>query len=207
MKQPEILTLNPVLKGAIPFMAIDPASGEEMVKRGDDTALAAAYIKWLEKTVEMYVVDVRGGRWKPDRVVDNLFNMTEMWRPRKIFIEANQAKGWLLDPIHKRAREQGIHIPYETFPSTAGKASKDRIFSLHTPYVYRNIFHADAVKNSKLEEQLLRFQPGGKEHDDYPDVLAMLWVNATKKRHRARGANRGWKVGNIHTPRYQSTGH
>lgn len=195
-----------MLDGAVSFMAIDVASGEEQVKRGDDTALGAAYIKWLENLVQMFVVDVRGGRWKPDKVVDNFFNMMEMWRPRKIFIEANQAKGWILDPIHKRAKELGLHVPYETFTSTSGKASKDRVFALHTPYTYHQIFHAEEVKNSKLEEQLLRFQPGGKEHDDYPDMLSMIWVNATKRRYREK-KQRGWKVGNIHTPRYPTTGY
>ena len=183
------MKLNPILDGAIPFMALDPAGGKEHVKRGDDSALAVAFIKWFEREPRMFVVDVRGGRWKPDRVVDTAFIMIEKWRPRKIFVETNAFKEWLISPLKKGALERGIYLPVEDITQSKGK---DRVFALTTPYSYRQVYHADELKNSKYEEQLLRFLPDGKEHDDYPDVLSTLWIHATKK--RVRNSGEGIKI-------------
>ncbi len=176
-----------MLDGAVPFMAGDFASGQETVKRGDDTAMGVAFLKWLENSVQMFVVDVRGGRWKPDRVVDCFFSMVEMWRPRKIFLETNAYKEWLMTPLRKGALEKGLHLPIEEVTQSRSTGGKDRIFALVTPYTYRQVWHAEELKNSKAEEQILRFQPGGKEHDDYPDMLSMIWIHGTKKRHSVAG--------------------
>lgn len=76
---------------------------------------------------------------------------------------------------------------------------------LHTPYTYKQVWHADTIKNGRTEEQLLRFRPHPKDHDDYRDALSMLWQEAMKYQHGKRKG--GWKVGRVGGPiTYARTG-
>ena len=193
--------LNPVLKNATPFMSVDPASGKQLVERGDDHAMHVAFFEWLENVVRMYVVEEAGGRWKTDEFVNRFHSLVEKWRPRKIFIETHNYKDWLMHPLKRRAQEFGVHYPIEEVGrgGKGGEAKSDRVLSLQTPYVYHQVWHADNIKNGRTEEQLLRFRPNPKDHDDFRDNLATLWQEATRRKYGKRRKG-GWKVGKVGGP-------
>jgi hypothetical protein len=156
----------------------------------------------------MYVVEEAGGRWKTDKFVDTFHNLVEKWRPRKIFIETHTYQEWLMSPLKRRAQEFGYHYPIEEVKrgGHGGQSKSDRVMSLQTPYVYHQVWHADTVQDGRTEEQLLRFRPNPKDHDDYRDALAILWQEATRKRYSRRTGG-GWKIGNIAGPTtYARTG-
>lgn len=194
--------LNPVLNDAIPFIAVDPSSGKDQAEKGDEHAILCGYVLWLENTVRLYLVEEVGGRWKTDKLIDAIGSLVDKWRPRKVFIETHNYKDWMMSPLKRQAQELGVHYPIEEV-SRGGRGSEsksDRVLSLQTPYTYHQVWHAEELKNGRTEEQLLRFRPNPKDHDDYRDAAAMLWQEATKKRYGGRrsGARKtGWKVGNI----------
>jgi hypothetical protein len=193
------------LQEGLNYMAIDVAGGKEMLERGDETVLGCGNARWVGPNPQLRILDAVGGKWKTDRVIDNFFTLVDKWRPVKIFVETNIAKEWLMDPLRKRAKMLGIHLPLEEIHWGKGDAKKDRIKALVQPYAYGQIEHALHLKNTKLEIQTRRWRPGGKVHDDWPDFTAMLWLNACKKVRRKR--KEGWKVGSVNRgrARYQST--
>jgi hypothetical protein len=203
--------MNPVLDDALCFMAIDPASGQDQSEKGDEHAIVVGYIKWLKNICRMYLVEEAGGRWKTDKLVDAIATLIDKWRPRKIFIETHTYQDWMMSPLKRREQEFGVHYPIEEV-KRGGKGSQgksDRVMSLQTPYTYHQVWHAEELKNGRVEEQLLRFRPNPKDHDDFRDAEAMLWQEATKRRYgrsRKEGGG-GWKVGRVGGPvTYPRTG-
>ena len=186
-------------------MALDVAGGKEQLERGDESVMGVSSVRWVGPNPQMRVLDAVGGRWKTDKVINNFFTLVEKHRPVKIFVETNIGKEWLMDPLRKRAQMLGITLPLEEVHWGKGDAKKDRIQALVNPYIYGQIEHALHLKNSKLEIQERRWKPGGKVHDDWPDMLAMIWLNATK---RKRSKGKGWKVARVNRgrTRYKSTG-
>ena len=107
-----------------------------------------------------------------------------------------------MGPLKRRAEEFGYHYPIVEVKrggrsgSIRAEGKSDRVMSLQTPYTYKQVWHADTIKNGRTEEQLLRFRPNPKDHDDFRDALAMLWQEATRRRYGKR-TRAGWKVGNV----------
>jgi hypothetical protein len=201
--------LNPILDGAIPFMAVDPASGKDQAEQGDEHAMVVAFIKWLENVCRMYVVEEVGGRWKTDKLVDAFATLVEKWRPRKIFVETHTYQDWMMSPIKRRAQEFGVHYPIEEIKrgGRGSQSKSDRCMSLQTPYTYHQVWHAEELRNGRIEEQLLRFRPNPKDHDDFRDAEATLWQEATKKRYGRSRKDGSWKIGRVGGPvTYPRTG-
>lgn len=176
---------NEMLLGAIPFVAIDPASGKASTISKDDSTFAVAYIKWFENYFHVYVVEWTGGRWPDTRIMDTVFNYNELYKPRRIYVEVNIGHDFIVAPWRRRAMELGVHLPIEDFSSSLhGTGKKDvRIpNTLGDLYRSQRVFHSRKLKNTKAEDQLIRWVPGGAGHDDYPDVLAALVFHATQKR-------------------------
>lgn len=194
------------LQEGAPYMAFDPAGGKEQAERGDRSAMGVGFVRWKSKNAQLWMVEARGGRWSTQKCYDSFFSLVEKWRPRKIFIEKNKGEEWLLDPLRKRASAMGITLPLETVHWGKGDAKKDRIKALVDPYTYKQVYHAKYLKNTQLEIELLQWRPGGKTHDDFADMEAMLWLKATKSKGRGK---RGIKVGRFNRrehPRYARTG-
>ena len=201
--------LNPILDGCLCFMSVDPASGKELAERGDDHAITVAFIRWIKNTCQMYVVEEMGGQWKTDKLVDAIATLTEKWRPRKIFIETHTYQDWMMSPLKRRAEEFGVHYPIEEVKRGGrGSESKtDRILVLQTPYTYHLVWHAEHLQKGRTEEQLLRFRPNPKDHDDFRDSLATLYQEATRRKYGQGRREKGWKIGNISGPiTYPRTG-
>jgi len=174
--------LNPVLKGAIPYMAVDPTGGKDMMVKGDMCAMGVGYVERSRVEVKLYVVEARGGRWKSAQQISELFDLAIKWRPRQIFIEENVGRGWLQEAVRIRANSLSIHLPIVWVSSTlhgTGK-KKDRIEALHGPYKYKQIWHAAHLKGSEFERQVLGWTPEGKGLDDFVDMLALLWLGVNR---------------------------
>lgn len=175
--------LNPILAGAVPFMAVDPSSARN-VKNADDTTFAVAFIKWTGKTFDVFVVKWLGGRWKTDRVQNTFLSLYEAWKPRMIYPELNTGGAWFLDPIVQKASEKGIFLPIQpVIASLHGTGKKKQRITSMQPLAQENkLWFDNKLKNSKGIMQLLQYTGDGKGHDDYADVLAHLILEATKKK-------------------------
>jgi hypothetical protein len=202
---------NPLLIGAIPYVAVDPASCRLKTATKDDSTFVKAYIKWQENMFHVFVTDWLGGRWETSRVYDTIFMLNDNPPARKLYLEANVGEEFFLNPLRNMARDRGIYLPFEDFhQSLHGTGRKDQRIeqTLQPVYHQKRIWHNTSLKNTKAEDQLLRWVPGGVGHDDYPDVLATLVFWATKQRHAVAGAKRpGQRVMGLAAPaRYASSG-
>ena len=171
-------SLNPVLAGAIPYTAVDPAGGKESLK-GDMSVIVTGFVKrYAGGDVRLWVVEALGGRWKPLVLLDNLFNTATKWRPRQIIIEENVGKEYLKTVVATHSRSLSVHLPIVWVTSSLYGTGKKvtRIESLHAPYKYHQISHAIELKGSEFERQILYWTPEGKGLDDFPDCLALLWL-------------------------------
>jgi hypothetical protein len=107
--------------------------------------------------------------------------------------------------LKEHMRANLLWLPVREVTHAGTRESKaDRIAKLEPFYKNHAVFHCNHLKGGVLEEQLLRFKPGGGVHDDYPDALAMALevVRDAQTRRTADGPNmfRG-------EVRYPSTGY
>jgi hypothetical protein len=129
------------------------------------------------------------------------------YKPRKIYPETNVGKEYFVEPLRKEARDLGITLPIdEVTASLHGTGKKDeRIAAIQPDYAYKRVWHERKLKNSRGEEQLLKWQPNSGGHDDFPDVLAHCILEATKKRYSSRSAKRKLRTIGGRGVRYRST--
>ena len=172
----ELDLVNPaeeLFRGLAYYMAVDFASGEEEVRYGDDTAIHVIGVKGEDLERQMYVVESVGGKWKPDEVVDRMFVLAAKWRPVAVGVETNAMQKTMKWVIEDRMRAQGKYLPLRKLPRSGRNAKSDCIRRLQPYYRAHSVFHFKSLRGGKLEEQLIRFKPGSRIHDDYPDSLAM----------------------------------
>lgn len=199
--EPGELMKNENLMGAITYMAIDPNSGKKFVKgkKRDDITFCVGGVKWqgtgaADDIPVGFIYEWCGGLWKPEKVQDTFFEFVRIYKPQRIFVETNIAGEHFLDPLRKQAKQKGIDfLPIEEIHSTLqGTGKKDsRIEAMQTPYSYQRILHERKLQNCKGETQMLNWKPGGAGHDDWIDVVAMWYLNATKRKHAPRAKTKG----------------
>ncbi len=203
--QDEFDLTNPsddLFRGLIYYMAIDPASGEAEVRLGDDTSVSAIGVRGTDLQRQHFVVESDGGKWRPNETVDRIFLLARKWRPALIGIETNAMQKTLKWYLEERMRAEGIYLPIREIKRSGRGAKSDEILKLQPFYRSHSIFHFKSMKNGKLEEQLIRFKPGSRIHDDYPDSLAMCFeliregyqVRAQRSRQRKEDGRRRIRV-------------
>ena len=185
-------TLSDELIGAIPFMAVDPASARKTSSRttSDESTFAVVFVKWFDNGgFNIFVVDWEGGRWRSDRVQGRVFSLYEEWRPRWIYPEVNVGGAYFLDPIRVAAKEKGIHLPIDEITASLHGTGKkaQRIDAIVQYYVERRVYHDEKLRNGRGEMQLLTYNGDYSGHDDFADVLAHAILESTKKRQMAFG--------------------
>lgn len=197
--------LNPLLRGLVPYAAFDPTGGKEMLVKGDMAAMGVGFAGRFGSELKLYMVEARGGRWKSAQQVDELIDLCIKWRPRQVFIEENMGKGWLRENIAIHVRGLHMHLPivYVSASKYGTGTKSQRIEALQTPYKYHQIGHAADLKGSEFERQVLSWTPEGKGLDDFPDMLALMWLGINRLQFTA-GTVR--VVGKGRDPIYRSTG-
>lgn len=196
--------LNPVLKGAIPYMAVDPAGGKEMMVKGDMCAMGVGFVERSRVEVKLFVVEACGGHWKSQKQIDKLFEFAIKWRPRQIFIEENVGRGWLQEAVRIHMNSLRMHLPIIWVSASLHGTGKkrERIEALQAPYKYKQIWHAKHLKGSEFERHILHWTPEGKGLDDFVDMLALMWLGINRL---GVGAGRIREVGKTRKPLYAST--
>lgn len=186
-------------------MAFDPVGGAKMVSKGDMASMGVGFGGRFGNEVKLYLVEARTGRWKSARQVDELFELAIKWRPRQIFIEENVGKDWLRENIKIHARGLSMHLPIIwVTASKHGTGKKDeRIQALQSPFKYHQILFASHFKGTEEERQILSWTPEGKGLDDFPDMLALMWLGMN---HKGLMRGRIRAVGKSRDPIYSSTG-
>lgn len=175
-----------LFRGLDYYMAVDFASGDDEIKYGDDTTISVIGVEGTDLRKRIFVVESIGGKWKPSETADRMFLLWDRWRPRLVGIETNAMQKTMKWVIEDRMRAKGIYLPLRELKRSGRQAKPDEIRKLQPYYVAHAIYHFASLRNSKLEEQLIRFKPGSRIHDDYPDSLAMAFQLVTEGYQTAR---------------------
>ena len=203
---PEYDTEQAIFQGLTFYMGVDPASGTQGVRRGDDTAIVVIGVKGEGSSRSIYVVDATGGQWKPKQILEQIDIMNEKWRPRSIALETTGPGKFFVAMLKEWMRSEGKYLPIKEVTHAGTTETKaDRIARMEPMYRAHSVFHVQHLKNSKLEMQLMRFLPGGATHDDYPDAMAMA-TEIIKEGHMIRRQQRTGPTRMRPRPRYRSTG-
>jgi len=195
---------NPIFQGLTFYIGVDTASGDATVKHGDDTAIIVLGTKGEKSKRTYYVVDLAGGQWRHDRTMKTIVELNERWRPRAIAIESTGPGKVFYENFRQWLQAELTYLPLrEVKHSGTGETKAERIAALEPKYRAHSVFHVEHLRGSKLETQLLRFKPGGRAHDDYPDALALA-LEVVREGH-LRQARAG--IGARFKPRYTATGY
>jgi predicted phage terminase large subunit-like protein len=127
----------------------------------------------IDDNDNMYVLDMRRGRWDADEIVDQFFDVHRTWHPVEFGVEDGaiaMALGPLLDRRIQEERLYDLHI--KPLP-TKGRDKEARA----RPFQGRMkqgkvLWQASAPWVPVLENELLRFPSG--VHDDCVDALAHI---------------------------------
>lgn len=66
-----------------------------------------------------YVVDIRAGQWKTNRIVEEIVHLNQFWRPISIYVESNSFQETIIDWIRALSDASPRRIPVEgAFTST-----------------------------------------------------------------------------------------
>jgi predicted phage terminase large subunit-like protein len=146
---------------------IDPAISQQ--QRADSTTITTI---WLDrKSNNIYLLDLRRGKWLPDQIIQEVFEAVSLYNPWKVGIEINQYQKMLELEIKKEMRRRNTFFVLEGIRSNMNKEAKIKTV-LQNRYSNLSILHPKRGKNViELESELLKF-PNGK-HDDCIDGLSM----------------------------------
>jgi predicted phage terminase large subunit-like protein len=156
------------LKGRrmVRITAIDPAIS--LKERADYTAIVTVGVDQFEN---IYILEVKRGRYSEKRLADELFNTAARHKPALIVLETVAFQKVLQHFIESEMKKRNLSLPIEEVVPESGESKEKRIRSLQPYYMRGNIYHSQHVANiDYVEDELLRFPKG--KNDDTIDALA-----------------------------------
>jgi len=145
------------------FTAVDLAISKD--ERADYTVVITVGIN---KQNDLYILDIKRGRWNPYETMDQMFNVYEKWKPVRMGIETVAYQKAMIYFMKDEMRKRNIFIPLKELKADTDK--ERRIKSLIPRYNIGTVYHQNI--HTDLEEELLKFPKG--EHDDIIDALAYI---------------------------------
>lgn len=175
------------------FMCVDYAIGKK--QRNDYTVMG---IFALDSADNLWVLDIRRGRWGTHEISQNAVSLVKLWKPEVYAGERGQIHMAVWPVIEKELAKERLYISVDESlvpiqdketrarPLQARMQQKKLIFSYdgHTkPEIYES-----------TERELLQFPNGA--HDDITDCLAWgarLALNTSLPRMKAPPPKKGWE--------------
>lgn len=145
--------------------AIDPAIGQRRSGPGSDRT--AMVVVGMNADRELYVVDARCGRWGVDEMIDQLFDIVRLWKPR-VGIETVVFQKALLWPIREAMRRHRLSFPIQELRPSSNASKEARIGALQEYMHQGALFVREDVP--ELMKEFVEFPLGA--HDDLLDALA-----------------------------------
>lgn len=116
----------------------------------------------------IYVLEAKQLKVNPSQLINEIFNLVEIYKPQKVKVETVAAQVMLLDLLRNKMRETGKFFTIEETKTSTNETKAMRIRGLIPFYANGQILHAHGLAD--LEGQLLEFPRG--IHDDIIDALA-----------------------------------
>lgn len=157
-------------------MTIDPAVSTKT--RADKTAIL---VMGIDPIGNMYVLDYVNAQIDTSALVNEVFRLNEIWKPRKIGLETVIFQKMLKTYLEEEARRRGIYLPIEGLDTETSKSKSVRIMALIPYFVSGKVF----LKRSQLAlvDQIKSFPDASS--DDLLDALAyqlqIMWKPAMEK--------------------------
>lgn len=147
-------------------MSVDLAISE--ANTADSTAVV---VLGMDHEWKLYVLDYLKGRWKPNEIINNVFEMYSKWKPHNVGMETNGFQRTLKLACEEEMRRKRIYFPIEEIRTGPQQSKENRIKSLEPFYRNGSVSHAAWMKGRELEVELQTFPKG--KHDDIIDAMAM----------------------------------
>lgn len=146
--------------------ACDPSMGKAS-KHRDPAAIGVA--GWNRETGQMDIVEAVIRRMLPDLIISQIIELQRQYRCLRWAFEAIQFQEFALTELVKRSAKAGVPVPAVGVKPHADKEL--RILAIQ-PHVANGLIRF----NPNHTELITQFQtwPMG-DHDDGPDMVAMLW--------------------------------
>lgn len=154
----------------------DPAFTEATSSRAAKSDRSGFVVSGVSATTkDLYVLEIRAGRWGPDDCVEQMFQLASFWSPSWVGYEDTGSSRALVAILLARMQRTGQMLPYRAIkmPGSLNKTSSKeaRIGPLHAHAQHFGVFVHEDERHEELVEELLRF--GVAEHDDLADALGM----------------------------------
>lgn len=148
------------------YSAVDFAISD--ADRADYTVISTVGV---DSENNMYVIDVRRGRWDSLEIIDEIFSVYKRYKPEIFTVEAGAIQKAIGPFLRKEMQNRGIFISLNEMVPIKDKTSRARSIQarMRAGGVY---FNKEASWYADLEQEMIQF-PRSK-HDDQVDSLA--WV-------------------------------
>ena len=167
MFKPEMFQYwNQKPEGLYVGMAVDLAISEE--RQADRTAIV---VMGMDSKWKPYILDYLVGRWKPQDIVNNVFDMRNRWKPYVVGMEVNGFQRTLKLACEEEMRRRRDYFPIDEIKTGPEKSKESRIKSLEPFYRAGAVSHAAWMKGKDMEIELQTFPKG--KHDDIIDAMSM----------------------------------
>lgn len=143
--------------------ACDPSLGHR-ANKGDFSALVTLLKPHKSKIV--YVLDASLERCSPDKTLDRIVQMAQIYRYNTFYVESNGFQERLVTDLRDRSRRAGVSLNIRTKTNKTDKMA--RIQSLEPMVSQGNLIFSR--RHSLLLDQFRQFPYG---HDDGPDAIEM----------------------------------
>jgi predicted phage terminase large subunit-like protein len=151
-------------------------TAETVSRRSDFTAITTLGIDRMNRR---YVVDLRHGKFLPDRLIDEIFSVHQQWKPLKIKVEETGFVRGLRSSIERRSQITGVRPNFDFIPRDTQLSKVERITMTLQPWFRNGLIFFSSALNEHVKEQikheLTRFPKY--QHDDILDTLADAFQN------------------------------
>jgi hypothetical protein len=141
------------------FAMLDPA------RTTKQTSATTGWAVWSWVANRMIVWDGGGGLWKPDEIVNKVFEIDEQYSPVCIGVEQDGLEEFLMQPIRHEQLRRGVFVPIRGVRAPKGKISF--IEALQPYFLAKEVTLAKELP--ELVKQFLSFPSG---RIDGPNALA-----------------------------------
>lgn len=147
------------------YVVYDPA--RTIKERSATTGVVAA--SWIGH--RLIVWEAKGKLWRPDEIINDMFEMDDKYRPVAIGVEEDGLNEFIMQPLRHAQMDRGHPLPIR--PLKAPKGKIDFIRSLQPFFNAREVIFAgppgDQARFADISSQLLNFPTG---NIDIPNALA-----------------------------------
>ena len=170
------------------------AAADLAISKKEHADYSVIMVAGVDANDDMWILDVRRGRWDAMEIIENLMDVQRVWRPQQIGIEEGQITKSIGPFLEKRIRETRMYSLNVSHLRISMRDKEMRARPIQGRMKQGKVYFAEnAPWTQDLVTELLRFPSGVK--DDQVDALAWLGQMMNDVQYRAPKAPKlkSWK--------------